>query len=192
MPVHPSIRAINWESGSTTTPREDDTRLLLGAWLSALPHVERVRTSSVTLAKVTYYAAAHYWQTGTTPEGSRAYSEGQREYIREMVYVVGALPRSYLRGRAVYRFPGDARDWYVACYAGIVKNRIQEPADVNEYHPFGQCFMLAPWDIAGSTVDDGEKVRRERLSAGPGLNNPSWIPFVPPADPASSSSPLES
>ncbi len=52
------------------------------------------------------------------------------------------LPRN---GNVAFRVAGDARDWFVAGYYGNVVNRQQAKASPNEFHPFGNSFLLALW-----------------------------------------------
>lgn len=62
---------------------------------------------------------------------------------QDVLLVVGGLPSSKRRrNKTVYRFPGDTRDWYVACYATPKCLQLEYAA----FHPMGITFQLRPWD----------------------------------------------
>jgi len=133
----------------------------LAAYLSRIPTVTRVETSFITIRGEQYPAARYTERLQHTP-GTPAYARGEREYTREMIYCVGMLPAVRRNGNVAFRMPGDSRDWYVASYYGNVKNRKQETAEPDEYHPHGNMFLLAPWDIDGATIDQYERVPYKR------------------------------
>ena len=84
----------------------------------------------------------------------------------EDIYCVGFLPPVYLRSSHVcFTIPGDKRDWYIASYFPISKNRCQPlPQDIDpEYHPFGPNFMLTPWTVKDSQIDSYEKAPYKRI-----------------------------
>ena len=119
-------------------------------------HVTKLTTCQVAIGRTTYPAAL-YTECCEVQPGCRAYTEGKRAYTREMIYCVGNLPSAKLRGNVAFNLPTDATDWYVAAYYGNVVNRRQETAEPNEFHPFGNSFILAPWDIADSKIDQYER-----------------------------------
>lgn len=129
---------------------------------------ESVSSLTVTI-KGTTYIGARYTQTLETPKGSQAHARGERKYQRTMIYCIGRLPACYRRStRVAFKFAGDARDWYIAGYmptANLTKEN-------SKYHPFGETFMLAPWDLSnGDTIDRYEPRTRDRVPVT--LNSPS-------------------
>ena len=126
--------------------------------------ITRILPCYVTIGRRTH-PAAHYWETLATPTGSPAYARGEREYVREMVYCVGYLPPAKLRGNVAFVI--DGTEWYVAAYFGNVSDRKQETAVPNEYHPFGNMFLLAPWE--GGKIDEYARVPYRRMVASMGL-----------------------
>jgi hypothetical protein len=123
-------------------------------WLSALPHVTSVKPVRVTIEGVTY-AGARYTEQLTTPEGSDAYRRGERTYTREMIYLIGNLPRHYVkRSKAAYTMPGDSREWYIAGHWAGQHNQFNPnwETDKTKYHPFGPNFILAPWSVRAQAI----------------------------------------
>lgn len=105
----------------------------------------------------TKYVGALYTQERDTPEGCRAYREGQRIYYQRALYLVGDLPSSYLRSsHTAYVWSDDrmaegarwysARRWYVAGWYDLDAH--------SEYHPFGHMFQLMPDSDGTVTKDD--------------------------------------
>jgi len=140
----------------------------LGLHFARHDSVLYVSTGSITIGKETYPAAS-YIERCAVPPGCPAYDRGEREYTRHMIYCVGKLPSKARRGHVAFRMQDDAHDWYVAAYYGNVKGRVQETAEPNDYHPFGNAFMLAPWDpVDGVTIDAHARVPypRQRITAG--------------------------
>lgn len=90
---------------------------------------------------------------------TRGLKKAGEEYSHQSIYCVGELPLVYKPKRKKWPldrvcFPrNDGLDWYIAAY--MTRDRIT-PA-FEEFHPFGVNFMLCPWDIPGSKIDDGEK-----------------------------------
>jgi hypothetical protein len=75
-------------------------------------------------------------QVRAVPQGSRAWSEGQRTYTQVGLYVLRELPDSYDPDESpVYEASNGGR-WYVA---GHWQGEPTEP-----YHPFGSWFILHP------------------------------------------------
>ena len=137
----------------------------LGAWLARLPQVTNVQTGSVTIGRTTYPAARYTKRLQHQP-GTRAYQEGKREYTREMIYCVGDIPACKRHGNVAFTVADDSREWYVAAYYLAYRGRgKQAQAERNEYHPFGNSFMLAPWDVPDSTIDQYERVPYRRVAA---------------------------
>ena len=142
-----------------TTPVE------IADFLRKLPHVTKAEPLSVEICGIVYPAAA-YVQRLDTPEGSPAYARGERRYLRQAVYVAGMLPRDYCHNtRCVFRFPqsmaAPPRDWYIACYFGDLKRHRQAVAQPSEFHPFGNSFILMPWDLA-NPIDAHERFQKPR------------------------------
>ena len=111
-------------------------------WLSSLPGVTGVSPATLTIGKQTWQGAV-YTQFG-----------------RRWYYLVGELPKS--TPKTCYRFNGDSRDWYVACY-------MQRFASLDEfqkrYHPFGNHWCLFAWDAPGKIDDYETPYRRQEVAA---------------------------
>ncbi len=120
-------------------------------WLHGLEGVFDAVPLSVQIGKA-IYPAARYQQRLTAPENSEAWRRGGREYVREMIYCVGARPAAYVKsGNTCFRFIGDDRDWYIAGY--VLKDVASDPRYA-EFHPFGEAFQLAPWSVPDGTAID--------------------------------------
>lgn len=143
----------------------------LAVHFSQFKQIATLATGQVTIGRVTYPAARYTENMLHTP-GTRAYDEGKREYTREFIYCVGMLPSAKVRGNVAFKIVGDDRDWYVAAYYGTLTGRKQEAKEPNEFHPFGNSFMLAPWNIADSKIDLHERVPHPRMAAALGDN---WV-----------------
>lgn len=77
-----------------------------------------------------------------------------RPYTRTAYYLLGHLPEK-IKGRASTKvcFPDAAGvDWYAA---GYIKSDGITPSNV-QFHPFGEHFLLMPWDVADK-IDQYEK-----------------------------------
>ncbi len=123
----------------------------IGDWLAGLGGVFDVVPMTVQIGK-TCYPAARYQQTCKVPENSQAWLRGEREYVRDMIYCVGARPACYRRSdKTCFRFIGDSRDWYIASY---VLDDVASNPQYSEYHPFGEAFQLAPWAVMDGTAID--------------------------------------
>lgn len=133
-------------------------------YLSLLPSVLSVEPCRVTIKGISYNAA-RYKELLPVSEGTQAYRRGEREYMRETIYIVGALPAVKRNGNCVFRLAGDPHDWYVAGYYPAYKNRQPQPAgQPNQYHPFGAMFLLSPWDVKDSTIDQYERHPYKRVA----------------------------
>lgn len=133
--------------------------------------ITRVIPCYVTIGRQTY-PAARYMETMMTPTNSPAWARGEREYTQEVVYCVGSLPSAKLRGNVAFILSQHAdwgieetREWYVASYYGDVKAGKQETKAPNEFHPFGNSFMLAPWSVPdGGAIDHYARVPYRRVA----------------------------
>jgi hypothetical protein len=135
----------------------------LAQWLANLPNVSEVKPCVVTIAGASY-SAAHYRQNISISPGCPAYERGERWHEREAFYIVGMLPKAYCRSTKVaFTMPGDARDWYIGCYAGLLYQHHQRAQETNEYHPFGNSFILFPWD-ANEAIDHYEMKPYRRVA----------------------------
>lgn len=144
----------------------------LGAHFAKHAHVISVQTGQITIGRQTY-PAARYVENCETPQGTPAYARGERGYTREMIYCVGMLPSAKLRGNLALTIAGDTRDWYVAAYYGDVSSRKQEVKVPNEFHPFGNSFMLAPWSVpSGGSIDEYARVPYRRMRA---ILSNNWV-----------------
>src|SRR5262245_15952908 len=104
------------------------------------------------------YGAIAYRQECEVSEGCRAYQEGQRVYTRAALYVLGALPPSYVRSsRTVYQFDDSGVDWYIGSYY---------TGAPNAWHPAGAMFLMAPWQVPdGGPIDRWQPRPYRRLPA---------------------------
>lgn len=70
------------------------------------------------------------------------------KYVLEMLYVVGFLPRCEDL-KVCYTVEGDEREWYlIGGFYGNTKATRRKPMEPSEFNPFGNFFMLGPWDDA--------------------------------------------
>jgi hypothetical protein len=90
---------------------------------------------------------------------TRGYKRAGDEYGSRHIYCLGELPLVYKPKRRKWPlnricFPrDDGLDWYIAAYMPL--DRITP--EFSEFHPFGVNFMLCPWNIPNSKIDDGDK-----------------------------------
>jgi len=109
----------------------------IAEWLRSLEGTTDVEPVILTIGMQTWFGAVY------TQRGKQHY------------YLVGFRPHQ--RGpKTCYRFAGDDRDWYVACY---MNNYNDLPPVPKSYHPFGNNWMMMAWDAPGS-IDNGEKPYR--------------------------------
>lgn len=108
--------------------------------------------------------ACYYLQWGEYTKDMMACLDGRKKpgarYSRRLIYCVGPLPKVKLKKGKKYPagnvcFPYQGLDWYVAGY--MQSNDLKSP--FTEFHPFGENFLLAPWDIPNSKIDDYERTR---------------------------------
>jgi hypothetical protein len=79
-------------------------------------------------------------------------------YTEESIYCLGKLPKAKLKRNkpnpsAAVCFPYNGHDWYIAAY--MPKENLHEGNA--SFHPFGISFILRPWDIPNSKIDDYER-----------------------------------
>lgn len=128
---------------NVTTPTAQD----VAEWLNSR---ERTRATPVlvTIGHTSYVGATFEQERDHAP-GTRAYAEGERTYMHRGLYLLGALPSSYVHRRArLYVDPAYGTSYYVAGW--FPASAASEQA--NEFHPFGPMFLLAPNDYG---VADG-------------------------------------
>lgn len=102
-----------------------------------------------------WYCGAHFTQRRDTPEGSRAYREGERTYIHRGYYLLGARPESHVREQHVtYIEPMGTRYYVAGWWTG---------APDAQFHPFGAWFLLCPDELGH--VTDGADERSMRVLA---------------------------
>lgn len=109
-------------------------------WLSKLSNIRDVQEACVTIRGTTYDGVSYRDDN---------HGDGER------LLLIGELPSCYRRSaRTTFRFEGDERDWYVACYWNLEAAAHAGRPLVNEYHPSGATFMLCPWQIpSGEAID---------------------------------------
>lgn len=130
----------------------------LKAWLEECKAFD-VRPVHVTIGTETWDNACYYKQTFHYQPGMQAVTSGEKTvndtYTEQGIYVVGRLPKgSGKRSMSGICFPNNdfgSFDWYVAGY--ILKQNIMETN--RSYHPFGEHFILRPWNIPNTRIDDG-------------------------------------
>lgn len=82
----------------------------------------------------------------------------------QRLYIIGDLPRSYLRSRRT-AYVIDRADWYIACYMESARLATLKPEQM-QYHPVGANFMLCRWDVpSGEAIDKYELRPYRRVPA---------------------------
>jgi len=113
----------------------------VATWLRSLPGVTNVEPATVTIGKQTWDGARY------------------TQYDRRHFYLVGDLPKSFLRGpNTSYQLPEDARDWYVACYMAEFDD-LEDRFKV--FHPFGNHWIMMP----AFAIHDGHDQTYRRMKA---------------------------
>jgi hypothetical protein len=126
-------------------------------WLRGLDKLNVVPVE-VIINKKTYYGA-RYKQKEVYTAGMTVVRDGRQKegdvYYSDHFYLVGDRPKKF-GGRAKFCFPFGNFEWYIACYG--------DKGDVNEFHPFGNAFILMPWDVPnGSKIDTHERWTYKRV-----------------------------
>lgn len=127
-----------------------------------------IRTVHVVIGQETWPGVWYEEELQYQP-GMDCVTRGQKKagdkYYEECIYCVGDLPKPY-RGpkRNKYPkgnvcFPFQGREWYVSGY--MPKDNLK-PENL-QYHPFGVTFMLRPWNIPNSKLDDDERKPYNRI-----------------------------
>lgn len=82
-------------------PSELETLARLRTWLAGIPgaRIEIGRRYVATIGR-TRFPMVEYRETRQTPEGCRAWAEGEREYVRRMVYSIGPIPSPLAQRKA--------------------------------------------------------------------------------------------
>lgn len=146
--------------------RQQDA-MRVAQWLRSLPDTFGVLAVIVTIGSKRF-AGARYTQTLFYMAGMLCVTRGDKQagdtYTRDGIYLLGNRPER-MRNRRHFCMPYDGREWYVSCHAVT--------DEVNEFHPFGRSFQIAPWDAPGK-VDDGERFTYPRI--------PMTVEPVPEAD----------
>ncbi len=114
-------------------------------WLGSLPGVTDASPVTLTIC-------------GERWPGAVYMKDGSWKY-----YLVGELPKSVRGPKTCYQFNGDDRDWYISGYLQDAEH-LQECQ--KQYNPFGNHWVLMPWDVPGK-IDDYEErpYQRFRVSA---------------------------
>ena len=124
------------------------TDMTLKQWLEALNCTD-VQNVRVTINGQSW-EGCRYKQHLQYSQGMDCVSRGEKKageyYIREKIYLIGKKPEFFKKAC----FPFGEFEWYCAAYI----TEIKEP--FKHAHPFGVNFLLSPWDLACSKVDDGE------------------------------------
>lgn len=126
-------------------------------WLTSLPRVHKAEPVRVAIGSQTYegvkYVEYLYYEKGMDIVRRGERKDGE-QYTREVVYLLGDLPREYKRTtRIAFRLPEDQRDWYLACY--------HDGRDAPNKPPFTPNFMLMPWDV-DQAIDHYETINGKK------------------------------
>ena len=130
-------------------------------WIASLPNINWVRPVKLVIDGIGYLNACRYEQACMAPEGCR----NPGPYTREVIYVVGMLPKCKIKRNSVcFTLEGDKREWYIAGYAGTTQGvgSYQEKVPPGEYNPFGNNFLLMPWEQA-EKIDQYERYTYKRV-----------------------------
>jgi len=130
--------------------------LTLVDWLRACG-CRDVRPVIVTIDGQSWYGC-RYVSVGQHTRGMDAVLRGTRQAgqscAKERIYCVGSLPRCYgKRQEGKVCFPFQGAEWYVVGYI-LGKQILPQFAPS---HPFGENFVLGPWSIPESKIDEGER-----------------------------------
>jgi hypothetical protein len=131
-------------------------------YLRSLPHCKDVRPCHVTIGKVTY-PGAYYVQVNEWKSGMDGVVDGRHKvgetYEQRAIYLVGKRPFGLPRFLANSCYAIEGKDWYIACHTDTNK-----PLDkqFEQFHPFGYMFIIMPWDVVNSTIDQYEPRPYER------------------------------
>lgn len=135
---------------------------MVADYLMTLPGMLAATPCRVTIGKESF-PAARYTQRLPIAPGCPAYARGEREHVITSIYVAGMVPNQYKRtSHLAFTIEGDSRDWYIACYAGAIIKRRQNTQAPAPYHPFGNSFVLKPWDLA-ERIDHFERKPYARI-----------------------------
>jgi hypothetical protein len=119
-------------------------------WIASLPGVLEAAPCQVTIQGETWEACRYKREFEAGP-GAR----NPGKYVRDAIMCVGHLPKAKQKHPRSVCFPFEGKDWYVAGHSSTEAK--------NEYQPFGYFFMLMPWDIPDSKIDDGERFTYKRF-----------------------------
>lgn len=126
-------------------------------WLVNKCNAFDVRAVIVTIGNEAWQAA-FYRQTFEYQLGMDAVTRGQKKagdtYTEEGIYCVGRLPESYTANkRQGVCYPYGNEDWFIAGYSS--PECLNPP--YREFHPFGLNFILRPWNVPNTKIDDYRK-----------------------------------
>jgi hypothetical protein len=123
-----------------------------------ITHAESVR---VTIGRTTYDGVL-YKQTMETPRNTHAYVDGEREYQREAIYLLGDLPAAYRRRKSTcFTITGDEREWYIGSWN---TREVANDPEYAKFHYEGNAgFQLMPW-TADSKIDDHARTPYQRVA----------------------------
>jgi hypothetical protein len=136
------------------------------AWLTKC-NCHDLKKVRVTIGKQSW-TGVEYKQTMHYEASMMACTHGKKTpkdtWTRHNIYLPGDLPTGHHKVKAC--FPYQDRDWYVATY---IESKAIKGFD--GYHPFGPNFIISPWDIPDSKIDDGERKPYKRI--------PTQIEYLP-------------
>lgn len=118
-----------------------------------------VQAVEVTIGKQTFYGArylcAEYGTDGVEITNSTRY------------YLLGDMPQCYKRSQRVcFTMANNPHELYVSGFYNeeyLKKNKYVLNPNAQEFHPFGDCFMMAEW-TAPTAIDVGERWTYKRIA----------------------------
>lgn len=141
-------------NGVDTIPEAQRVANRVTDWLETLEGT----VASPVVVKIgrTIYSGASFSQRRQPDPGTAAYQSGERYYNHGGMYLLGELPYAYRRkSTTAFKTPIGRFPWYVAGWYDL-----KVP---NEWHPFGQMFLLQ-MDKTNVTTDiDGNPYRTVRM-----------------------------
>lgn len=151
---------------------DEKTAHEVAKWLRSLHRIINIQPVCVTLEGLPPYYGAMYRRMGTYTEGMGACTHGIT--LKDGSRVVKKPGEDYTENRTIYlvgRGPqgrkwkkvaltADGQEWYFSSY--IIKENIKP--EHKEFHPFGETFMIAEWEVPdGSKIDHYEEQPYRRV-----------------------------
>ena len=142
-------------------------------WLTGHGHVD-VLPLRVTIGAEAWdgasYTTVHTWSSAQDAVRWGKAKAGDT-YRTQHVICLGKLPKVWTEAKRTREgekrvcFPNGVREWYVAAYGQNVDPKFKKS------HPFGDTFILGPWDVPG-----GEAI--DKYSSKPYVRVPMTVELV--------------